>query len=505
MMIIWNNSPLIRRRRWHFVIVFLFMGGAGRASAQGCTGVSNSTTDAVTWTPQWCQEFNGAPASPDTTAWNFDLGNNNGWGNNEAEVYCGPPGYPGNPPQCPTTFSTTSNTVYVDGNGHLVIQPIDSDGTWLSTRMNTGGIKNFQYGRIEASLQLPNTTNQGLWPAFWSLGSSIASGTPWPTCGEADFMENWSPQVFNGPGPNGNKSTIHTSLTGGTGIGGTYTFPSGQQADTAFHAYGVIWSPNMMQFYIDDATHPFLIKTTSDLSSGDIWPFNAQIFLLMNVAVGGNLGGSTSNLVNPLPLMADYVRVYSSSVVAGPTLGTPPSISVQAGATTDNNSTFTPELTPGTGFAYFSCSTDAPNASCAISTTDPLNAYVVNSSIAESVTVSVTTTANSILFPQIFNPKTRKWLPEVIVAFLALTIFAFALRLQSRAWRYNFTFVTGLILFGAVIASCGGNGTATGPTGSGGTPPGAYTVTVYAFTESNSSNGSNANADASVSIPLIVN
>jgi len=38
-----------------------------------------------------------------------------------------------------------------------------------------------------------------------------------------------------------------------------------------------------------------------------------------------------------------------------------------------------------------------------------------------------------------------------------------------------------------------------------GTPPGAYTVTVYAFTESNSGNGSNSTADANVVIPVTVN
>ena len=84
--------------------------------------------------------------------------------------------------------------------------------------MNTEGKQNFTYGILVASIQLPNTTNQGLWPAFWTLGSNITT-VPWPTCGEADIMENWSPQVDNGAGPAGNNSTIHTAKTGGDGIG----------------------------------------------------------------------------------------------------------------------------------------------------------------------------------------------------------------------------------------------------------------------------------------------
>jgi hypothetical protein len=262
----------------------------------------------------------------------------------------------------------------------------------------------------------------------------------------------------------------------------------------------------MMQFYVDTPASPFLIKTTSDLSSGDTWPFNAQIFLLMNVAIGGTLGGSTASLVNPQPLMADYVRQYQpAAAVPKPTLGNPPAITVKAGATTGNSSTFTPGLTPGTGYVYFSCSTDAPKASCAISTTDPLNTYVVNSGVAESVKVTVATAANSIAPPFFFVPEMRFWLPIVSAGFLVLAVVAFTRRMRSRAWRYAIPVAAGLILAGAVIAGCGGGGSTMPPPPGSGTTPGSYTVTVYAFTESNSSTGSNANADASVGIPLTVN
>jgi beta-glucanase (GH16 family) len=289
---------------------FSLASGSGGGTGN-CAAVSDITVGSTTYTPTWCQEFNGSAGSPSTTAWNFDLGNNGGWGNGEQEVYCGPPGYSGNPSQCPTSFSTSTAPVYVDGNGHLVIQPIFENGAWLSGRMNTEGVQNFQYGVLEASIQLPNTTNQGLWPAFWTLGSDITS-VPWPTCGEADIMENWSPQVDGGAGPAGNNSTIHTALTGGDGVGGRYTFPGGEAGNTAFHTYGVIWTPNQMQFFVDNASTPFFTVTPSDLPSGDTWPFNANLFVLLNVAVGGTLGGSTSGLSNPQPMVVDYVRYYTA-------------------------------------------------------------------------------------------------------------------------------------------------------------------------------------------------
>jgi beta-glucanase (GH16 family) len=287
-----------------------FASGSGSGTGS-CAGVSDITVNGTTYVPQWCQEFNGAAGSPDTTVWNFDLGNNNGWGNGEVEVYCGPPGYPNNPSQCPTTFSTSTAPVYIDGSGHLVIQPRNVNGTWISGRMNTENKQNFQYGILVASIQIPNTTNQGLWPAFWALGSNIGS-VGWPTCGESDIMENWSTQVDNGPGPGGNSATIHTAKTGGSGVNARYSFPSGEAADTAFHTYGIIWTQNQMQFFVDNAATPFFTTTPGSLPSGDTWPFNQNMFTLLNVAVGGTLGGSTSGLSNPGPMTVDYVRYYTA-------------------------------------------------------------------------------------------------------------------------------------------------------------------------------------------------
>lgn len=491
----------------------LFLAGAGRAHGQAnCAGVSSDLLGAVTWMPQWCEEFNASTAGvPDTTVWSFDLGNG-GFGNSEVETYCGPSGYPGNPGNCPASFSPSTSNAYLDGNGHLVIQVINNGGMWFSARMKTQGLQNFQYGRIESSIQLPDTTSPGLWPAFWSLGSNIDT-VHWPACGEVDFMENWSPQVNNGPGPSANKTTLHTVGTKGDGTGALYDFPPGQQANTNYHTYGTIWSANMMQFYVDDPTKPFLIKTASDLSAGDTWPFNAQAFLLLNVAVGGTLGGSTANTASPDQMLVDYVRQYQPSApVTAPVMGTPPPISVKAGAVTGNASTFAPTLTPGTGYVYLSCATNAPRASCAISTTDPLNTYVVNSGAAgpERVTVTVITTPNaasSFVTNSLFNYRMPVWLPIAIVGFLTLMAIARARRSRRNAWLLDFTLIGALLLMGAGTPSCGGGGSSTTVTsiGNNGTTPGAYSVTVYGFTESNTSDGSNSHADASVAIPLTVN
>ncbi len=362
------------------VFAFTLCSTAGYAAPSGgCSGVPNITVGGTTYAATWCQEFNGAAGSAiDTSVWNFDLGNNGGWGNGEQEVYCGPPGYPGNPSQCPTTFSASTAPVYIDGNGHLVIRPIYENGAWLSGRMQTENKENFTYGILVASLEGPNTSNQGLWPAWWALGSNIST-VPWPTCGESDIFENWSPQVLNGAGPGGNNSTIHTAKTGGSGVGARYTFPSGQATDTAFHTYGIVWQANNMQFYVDNPSAPFFTATPGSLPSGDTWPFNQSMFAILNVAVGGTLGGSTSGLASPAsPMTVDYVRWYTPVTGGGGSCTTVPSAPTGLAASGTSSS--------GTTLNW---NADAAPANCSISSYTILkNGVSIGTATGTSFTVS---------------------------------------------------------------------------------------------------------------------
>ncbi len=509
-----------------FVLVLALFAFAGRASAQAwptwvadCTNnaVPQSVVGNVTWTPALCQEFNegiaggsAVPMDQKKVAWSYDTGGG-GFGNNEIEIYCPPPGYVGGVPAgCPTSFSTATNTEYVDSSGHLVIQAYNVNvlnpavGTWYSARVKSELVQNFKYGRIEASIQIPDTTNQGLWPSFWSLGTSIDNGVPWPTCGEADIMENWSPSVDSGAGTTGNNSTIHTTITAGPGKGMRYTFPMGEST-LAFHTYGVIWSTNMMQYYVDDPTKPFFIVTPSDLSSSDTWPFNAQIFLLTNIAVGGTLGGTPSIATpNPGKMLVDYVRQYTPSAVPAPNFGTPPSITVTAGATTGNSSTITPILPPippgSVWYSYINCSTNAPAASCSINTNDPLNHSVFNLAMDGNITVTFTSTARRGWLPYKLDP--RRWSPPMRIAIPVLLFFALLLLLRrrtgtARGFRYGVA-LGSLVLIGTILASCGGNGSGGGQ--GNGTTAGSYTITVNAFTESNTTGTPDATGAVNVTV-----
>lgn len=269
---------------------------------------------AQTWNLVWSDEFNGASGTfPDTTRWNYDVGNNNGWGNGESEFYCVAGS---NTAPC----SAANPNVFMNGSGSLVIRARrDAAGTWTSTRMLTSGKFSIQYGRIEARMRL--VAANGLWPAFWMLGSNIGS-VGWPSCGEVDIME-W----VDNYGPSATSSTIHgPGYSGAGGIGVQTGFPSATRVDDPnYHIYGVIWSPNQIQFYRDTTTNITRTITPANLPAGTTWAFNHPFFLLLNQAVGGNwFPGPDSSTPAVNDVLVDYVRVYQ----AGTTTTPPPSTTI---------------------------------------------------------------------------------------------------------------------------------------------------------------------------------
>jgi len=253
------------------------------------------------WTLVWSDEFNGPNgAAPDASKWTYDTGGG-GFGNGEIQTYCAP-GSSASP------CDASNPNIFQDGNGNLVIQARNSGGNWTSGRMKTQGLVQFQYGRIEARMKLP--VGAGLWPAFWMLGVDISS-VGWPQSGEQDIME-WVQSY----GPNVTSSTIHgPGYSGGNGVGRTTTFANGGRTDDAgYHVYGVIWSPDEMQFYRDDFTQPFFTVTPSTPGVNGQWVFNAPFFILMNLAIGGGgfPGFTDSTTPTTATVLVDYVRVYTA-------------------------------------------------------------------------------------------------------------------------------------------------------------------------------------------------
>ena len=254
----------------------------------------NSLPSGMQWNIVWNDEFNQPDgSSPDPTKWDYDIGNGSGgWGNNELEYYT----------------SRTNNARIV--GGQLIIEADqESYGgySYTSARMKTQGKWSWAYGRIEARIKIPR--GQGIWPAFWMLGTNIDS-VGWPTCGEIDIMENIGKTSDQGT----DHGTIHGpqgggDYNGGSGVGGTYTLPGGAALADDFHIYAVEWMTNQIKWFLD--SNNFFTATPSSLPSGGTWVFTAPQFIILNVAVGGNWPGNPdATTVFPQQMLVDYVRVY---------------------------------------------------------------------------------------------------------------------------------------------------------------------------------------------------
>jgi beta-glucanase (GH16 family) len=235
------------------------------------------------WNIVWSDEFNGA--SINRSVWNFDLGNNNGWGNNELEYYT----------------NSARNAYVSNGCLHIVaLQQSVGSYNYTSARMKTEGLYSATYGRFEFRASLPAGT--GFWPALWMLGNNIGSAG-WPSCGEIDVVEN------NGSTP----SKVQGSLHSGSDETQIYTFPGGGSV-TNFHQYVLEWATNAISFYVDGV--PYQTQANwSDSAGAYPTPFNQPFFIIMNLAVGGNyIGNPSAAAINastfPGQMLVDYVRLY---------------------------------------------------------------------------------------------------------------------------------------------------------------------------------------------------
>jgi beta-glucanase (GH16 family) len=350
--------------------------------------------------PVWCDEFDssvrGAP--PDPANWAFDVGGT-GWGNQELEIYCAASATTG--ASTPSACDSEHPNAFQDGQGHLVIRAsrVSSEpapaGTWTSARLKTRGLKEFQYGRMEACIKLPVGT--GLWPAFWMLGTA----GEWPAGGEIDIMENIPATAGSaeGLGPTNVESTIHGPSTAQKGLfslSQVLTLPDGHRIDDASpacHVYGAIWSPFMIQMYVDDWRKPFFIRTAADVPKEGRWVFNAPFYFLLNLAVGGDWPGPPDTTTpSPADMVVGYVRVYKAARTDAPKMIATP-MKMQQGA--DGGTVLRLSSTKSSGSVYLACAVEGvTGGDCSVDTGNALNASVMDFSAADSQTAKVTASSS---------------------------------------------------------------------------------------------------------------
>jgi beta-glucanase (GH16 family) len=236
-----------------------------------------------TWKLAWSDEFSGAAGDPPEAAnWIADIGTGiGGWGNNQWE------------------YDRAENAAQ-DGAGNLVITSrleTFQGKPYTSARLKTKGLFTRTYGKFEARMKLAK--GQGLWPAFWMLGSDIDQ-VGWPSCGEIAGS-------LHGPG-----------YSGGNPITSSYVLPGGATFADDFHVFGLEWTPDYIAWQVDGVT--WQVAVPDQLPTGKRWVFDHPFYLLLNVAVGGNYVGNPDpnafldpeppHLPVDLKTLVDYVRVY---------------------------------------------------------------------------------------------------------------------------------------------------------------------------------------------------
>ena len=231
----------------------------------------------------WSDEFNGTELNDED--WCYDIGNGCpnlcGWGNNELEYY-------------------REENCEVKG-GVLILEAKDeqfSGYNYTSGKVVTRGKQSFHLGRIDIRAQLPE--GQGLWPALWLLGVNQQT-VGWPKCGEIDIMEM--------VGGNGRENTVSANAfwdeNGVADFSGLHTKPFGTFADK-FHVFSLIWTEESLKYYVDDQLYHTLSISQEAKSE-----LQKEMYMILNVAVGGNWPGSPNNTTSfPTSMKVDYIRAF---------------------------------------------------------------------------------------------------------------------------------------------------------------------------------------------------
>jgi beta-glucanase (GH16 family) len=247
----------------------------------------------------WSDEFN-SNGLPDSSKWAYDTyANKTGWFNNELQYYAN---------ARLQNSNVASGVLNLTAIKESLTSAADYGGqAYTSVRLTTLGKYSFTYGFVEVRAKLP--CGQGTWPAIWMLAEATDNtganpANTWPALGEIDIMEQRGITV-----PADKQTvlgTLHTTAHhAGDGI--TANTPL-VDACTAFHNYQLTWTADRIQIGVDGLVYNTFDKPLN--ADSTVWPFNRPQYLLLNVAMGGVLGGNVPGSFVSDTMQVEYVRVY---------------------------------------------------------------------------------------------------------------------------------------------------------------------------------------------------
>jgi len=256
-------------------------------------------SSASDWKLVWSDEFD-RPGLPDPEKWGYETGFVR---NEEAQLY----------------LANRKENTRVEG-GQLIIEARKEKFTnpsydaasfrnnkqtceYTSGSLTTKDKHSWTYGRFEIRANLP--TGRGTWPAIFTFGINKPL-VRWPDCGEIDILE------YVGFEPGLVHANVHTGKFNHTKKTGRGSMIKIDDAETAFHVYAMEWTPERMDFFVDDQKY---FTCENDKGGDASWPFDKPQYLIINLAIGGAWGGTQGidDAALPTRFEIDYVRIYQKA------------------------------------------------------------------------------------------------------------------------------------------------------------------------------------------------
>lgn len=220
--------------------------------------------------------------SLDLSEWNIEIGEK--WANNERQHYVDHP-----------------ENLYFD-NGLVIKATVDENQVVKSARINTKSKFYFKYGKIDIIAKIPK--GKGTWCALWMMPQESVYGR-WPKSGEIDIMEhvgNELDKIY---------TCIHTESYNHTKLEQYYHDYKEPNISDDFHTFSLEWDENHIRYFLDGSLmHTYQKGEDNKDTSEKGWPFDQSFYLIINLAIGGTLGGKVDIKDFPQSFIIKDIKVY---------------------------------------------------------------------------------------------------------------------------------------------------------------------------------------------------
>ncbi len=170
---------------------------------------------------------------------------------------------------------------------------------YTSASISTRGLFQFRYGRVEVRVRLPG--GRGTWPGVWLVGVNQHE-VGWPACGEINIVES--------VGFDSVRVWVAAHMPAYSHATAKQAIVDVDRPTEVFHDYALEWTPDHLAWELDG--HRFF-TFENERTGPAAWPFDGEQYLMIALAVGGDLGGmhGVDDSCFPQRLELDHVRIYA--------------------------------------------------------------------------------------------------------------------------------------------------------------------------------------------------